>query len=93
MARARLTAITSKDGEVQVYWHESDDSTVFGACTVSWSPCSTITALESGYGFAATEMSEGGQIGLYHRNLAGILRSLQRSEDGSIWSTASLDVS
>ena len=70
MARARLTAITSKDGEVQVYWHVSDDSTVLRTYTVPWSPCSTISALGSGYGFAATEMSEGGQIGLYYRNLA-----------------------
>ena len=67
MVRALLTAITSHDGEDHIYWRESDDSTVFRAYTVSWSPSSSITPLASGYGFAANEMSDGGQIGPYYR--------------------------
>ena len=72
MVRALLTAITSHDGEDHVYWRESDDSTVFRAYTVSWSPSSTITPLASGYGFAANEMNDGGQIGLYYRRFVVI---------------------
>ena len=90
MAQVPLSAVSSSNGEIQVYSRDSNGNTVFRSFSTSWSSASTITNLGSGYEFNVTQFVDLLQLRLYYQDFEGAVRELVSASTGSEWHAGEL---